>query len=147
MSALNVMLGSIKGRASLTPSEADEAMSKHRSAICFAMEHLPAGQYRAGIGNGLCRGVIARAYYSQDRDRLADFCNMLTSGIIPNAKHRCIGLLRQWLQTFAVNGDYRYKERYGKIERTLAACLKGETLTKLYASTQELFPLPEEVSS
>ena len=39
------------------------------------------------------------------------------------------------------------RARYGKIERALLAFVRGESLTLLRAVENELFPLPEEVSS
>lgn len=39
------------------------------------------------------------------------------------------------------------REKYGKTERALLAFLTGEMLGRLYATTAELFPLPEEFSS
>jgi len=141
---LNVLLGGIAGPASLTPSEASEAMFPHHDAIQFAIKALPTVKHAPGVGTAVTRGVVARAYYSQDHQQLHDFCEMLVTGVVPGVRYRGVVLLRQYLQTSSSKSGATYKDRYGKTQRILLAALKGEVITRLYASTQEYFLLPEE---
>jgi hypothetical protein len=55
-------------------------------------------------------------------------------------------LLIRFLITKPSHGRTIRNEKYRKTERALDAWLTGEKLTKLYPTSFELFPLPEEAS-
>jgi len=141
VSVLRAMLGGLKGPAALSGPEAAERLKVHHCAIDFALSVLPRAWH---ISDAITRAVMARAYYSADRNRLAEFGRMMTSGVVPQADCTSVILLRQYLQANAGWTWSERRERYAKTERALASYLKGQTIVKLYAATQECFPLPEE---
>ena len=88
------MLGGMSGPLTMTSLEASDAMSIHNEAVNFAISVLPRGKH---VCNATTRGVIARAYYSVDKDRLAEFGKMLGTGVVPNPNATAVILLRQYL--------------------------------------------------
>jgi len=143
LAVLRAMLGGFSGSVTLTASEAAVAMAQHGKAIVFAIEALPRVKR---ITNATTRAVIARAYYSADHDQLRCFGRMLSAGIVPDAGAVGVVLLRQYL---AENSGTSHRDRlvrYAKTERALVAFLGGEQIGRLYAASDEHFPLPEEAS-
>ncbi len=127
-----------------SPGEERELLARHLDAVRFANEALSACKF-PGVATAVTRGVLARAWYSADPERLREFAEALRN-------HRCgedagdpIRLLFDYLVK-ASSGHARAsrQEAYNKTERALSAFLNGERLTRLYAAPQELFPLPEE---
>ena len=143
-STLKAMLGGMSGPMAMTPLEASDALSRHDTAVDFAISVLPRGKH---ICNATTRGVIARAYYSADKGRLAEFGKMLSTGVVPSTNAAAVILLRQYLYNNAGNANYTLRERYAKTQRALAAFLKGEPITRLMPTKQEIFPLPEEAKA
>jgi hypothetical protein len=141
LAVLRTMLGGLKVPSSLSASEAAKALARHGCAIAFAVSVLPKARH---LSDATTRGAVARAYYSADRAKLAEFGRMLVSGIVPNAGCTSVILLRQYLQSNTGGTWTERRERYAKTERALASYLRGESLTRLYAAPQEYFPLPEE---
>ena len=141
LAVLRAMLGSFAGPVTLTTAEASKALDQHHEAITFAMKVLPAVK---GIGKAGTRAVIARAYYSADHADLADFGRMLTTGVVSDASLTSVILLRQHLLANLGDSYEERRQRYGKTQRALLAFLKRQHLTRLYAVTDEHFPLPGE---
>jgi len=127
-----------------SPGEERELLQRHLDAVRFAMRCLPKSNYR-GVANGTTRAVLARAWYSADRGKLRHFADVLQAGIPQDEHDQPILTLVQFLtkSTGRRSGAGR-REAYQKTERALAAFLSGERMTRLYAATEELFPLPEE---
>ena len=143
-STLRAMLGGYGALPTLTPQETSESLAHHRAAVDFAVKHLSCCRFK-GICNATTRAVIARAWYSVDPDRLIQFCDILTSGIIgyiPSAA--AIVALRQSLLVNKDSSAAARRERYGKTERALRAFLNDEPISKLVSANKELYPLPEE---
>jgi hypothetical protein len=143
-STLRAMLGGYGALPTLTVQETSEVLAKHRAAVEFAVKHLSCGQVK-GICNATTRAVIARAWYSADPDRLIQFCDILTRGIvghIPSAT--VIVALRQSLMMTKDGSAAARRERYGKTQRALRAFLNNEPIVKLLSAAKELYPLPDE---
>jgi hypothetical protein len=143
-STLRAMLGGYGTLPTLTPQETSEILAIHREAIDFAVKHLSYCRSQ-GICNATTRAVIARAWYSSDHDRLVQFCDILTSGIvgyIPSAT--AMMALRHYLMMTKDSSAGARRERYGRTERALRAFLNDESIAKLVAANKELYPLPEE---
>ena len=143
-STLRAMLGGFGALPTLTVRETSELLAVHRTPVEFAVRHLACGQVK-GICNATTRAVIARAWYSADHDRLIQFCDMLTSGIvgrIPSAP--VIVALRESLMMSKDNSTAARRQRYGKTQRALRAFLNDEPVSKLLPSNKELYPLPGE---
>ncbi|NIA06968.1 MAG: hypothetical protein GWP14_04890 [Actinobacteria bacterium] len=142
---LRAILSGYHSPVTLTIQETAAALAWHREAIRFAIRHLPSVRAR-GLCNSVTRAVLARAYYGIHHQQLAEFGEMLASGIvldIPSAP--AIVALRQYLLTTRGLSFAERKERYGKTERALMAYLHNEPIRKLISSNREYFPLPEEM--
>ena len=128
----------------MTAGEEAELLALYGEAIEFAHKVLPAARFR-GVATSVTRAVLARAFYSADLGRLQHFADVLRSGISSGEQDQPITLLLKFLIDSAqgVRGRPEAREKYGKTERALQAYLAGEQLTRLYACTAELFPLPE----
>jgi hypothetical protein len=130
----------------MTAGEESQLLSKHHEALDFAMRRLDYSRHK-GIATASIRGVVARAYYSTDHDRLARFCDILKTGIPSEESDAPAVILRDFLMGIIRAGKGRSVRRicYLKAERALLAFLKYECITQLRPATSELFPLPEEV--
>jgi len=147
LATLRGMLGRGVESPSLTPSEAKELLAKHRQAVGYACEHLAKSARSKGVSTGETRGVVARAWYSGDGERLGAFCEVLRTSVAKGPEDEVAILLRTYLMSTPGNSRQLRRERYGKTERALLAFLEGDELSRLYATDKELFPLPEENGS
>ncbi len=142
ISVLRRMISGLSQNTKLSIGEEMEQLSKHRTAIQFALKQLP----RVAGGTAASRAAIARAYYSADEKRLMRFCEVLRTGMATNEDEQPI--VKLWRDLTSRNttgvGGSEQRVRYSKTERALQAYLNGETLGHLYASSKELFPLPGE---
>jgi len=145
LATLRAVLGGLGNYNRMTPGEESQILARHRKAILFAHELLPTARYR-GVATAITRGVLARASYSADAGKLQHFADVLQSGVAPNDDDQPITLLLKFLigTGHSRRGRPEVREQYGKTERALSAYLAGEQLNKLYATTVELFPLPDE---
>jgi hypothetical protein len=144
ISTLRAMLrGPASGKCLMTTTQVKSELEKHADAIRFALECQPPSLSSCSIST--TRGVIARAWYTQDRGAIAEFAECLNTGIVQDRSHRHVIQLRDYLmQNKAYNVGAITRMRYLKVSRSLWAYLNGETLTKLYAAPREYFPLPGE---
>ncbi len=144
VATLRSILGGYRAAPVITPQEASHYLSIYGPAIQFSFKHLPCGTPN-GISNATTRAVISRAWYSVDHARLASFCELLTSGIIPpSPAAAALVSLREYLVTHTGHNLPQRRERYGKMQRALIAYLNNEPLKNLLASTREHFPIPGE---
>jgi hypothetical protein len=85
---------------------------------------------------------VARAWYTQDKERLKHFGHVVTSGLTDYGAQDGAAVV---LRNFLLRPEKQTEESvYKKTERALRAFLDSERLTTLYEATKELFPLPEE---
>jgi hypothetical protein len=97
-----------------------------------------------GIGQAAMLAPVARACYSEDREKLGRFLEVFREGIPEGEIENVIILLRNFALEKAGNGHTSHFENYGKTERALRAYLDGEILKTLKALSQEIFPVPGE---
>ena len=145
LATLRAMLGKGTSDGALTAYEAGELLIRHQEAVAFAVENLARVSRVRGISTGETRAVVARAWYSADRRRLAEFCTVLRTSKAEGDEDDAAILLRTYLTTNLGGSPKVRLERYRKTARALRAFLRGEQLIKLYAVATELFPLPEEI--
>ena len=128
----------------ITPVEEVAEFDRHRAAIKFAVGAFPA--HRARITVSSVFAVVARAYYSIDKDELRRFASVLLLGERSRKTNESvIILLRDCL--ISVDGTGRNTKpdvAYAKTETALNAYIVGTPLKKLYPATEELFFLPGE---
>jgi hypothetical protein len=143
LATLRAMVTGLGSYMRMTAGEEAELFARHREALEFAHEALPAARFR-GVASAITRAVLARAFYSADLGSLQHFADVLRSGVADGKRDQPIALLLKFLIDAAhgVRGRPEAREKYAKAERALQAYLAGEQINRLYASTAELFPLP-----
>ena len=144
LATLRAMLGGFGNPPVLSPAETSQALIRHHEAISFALDQLPRVSSARNISTAATRAVIARAFYSVDTTMLKDFCRKLSTGIVTADNESLLVTLRQYLQSQRGSSYSERMQRYGKVQRALAAWLKGSNPSRLCAATSELFPLSEE---
>jgi hypothetical protein len=131
-----------------TNSERLRFLYRHREAITFASE-LPR---RQRFCLSPIRGVIARAWYTADKDELARFNLLLNSGGPYDNHDSAAVALRNAIVTPS-NPKAKAKnfidiagrrELYWRTQRALRAFLDHEPLARIYEASQEYFPIPSE---
>ncbi len=144
IATLNMMLKGLGNPRSRTVEEQGKLLIKHQEAIDFAIKEIKCSPGDIpGIATSSTRGVIARAYYSADHNKLREFCSMLSIGIFQR-KGCPVRLLFMWLIRSKKERNQSIRSRYGKTERALQAFLNNENLSVLRTNTKELFPLSKE---
>jgi hypothetical protein len=143
-STLREAVRGLKSSRKLPYHQEADLMAQHIDAVRYATSHV--ATRARGVGVSYVRAVIARAWYSVDVDRLAQFCRVLSTGMPESASDASIIKLRDQLMAVgSTRNQSIQRELYGKVERVLMSWLKGETRSVFRPVTQEYFPLPEEV--
>lgn len=87
--------------------------------------------------------AIASAWFTEDRDRLAQFRSILVSGATTDASEHAAVRLRDYLiKKQYGQGDAARNDLFLKSCSALRAFLDGRSLSKLYATNDNAFPLP-----
>jgi len=139
-----LMRGANASRPTLTRVEEVAALSHHRESIEFAMSLFPATRM-IGVMRAPVLSVLARAFYTQDHERLRRFADVLKTGQRSGDETEAVIVaLRNYLLLNKSIGSQASLEVYAKTARALQAYLKGERIRTLYASKgrEEPFPLP-----
>lgn len=88
--------------------------------------------------------VIARAWYSRDRARLAEFIEVLRTGIVNSPDDSSAIRLRDYCRSLkSAGGSTAAVECYQRAESALDHFLRRRPMSKLYGTERELFPLPD----
>lgn len=98
---------------------------------------------------GLSRGpacAIARAFLcGEDRDRLREFQEILKTGLTASSRDFAAITLRNYLLKNSQSGSMIEVEKYRKTQSALRAFLDGASVTKLYGTERDLFPIPDKL--
>lgn len=118
-------------------------IEKHSEAIEFAKRQPGNG---AIFLHASLRAPIARAWYTANRKRLAEFMEVLSSGFATSDDDRAAILLRNYyMANRQVMGRHAGEfALYLKTEQMLSDFLNREPVTTVRKAKSELFPLPEE---
>ena len=142
------MLETSQGYSSrkLTRQERVEFYRRHQDALNFAASIL--GLTRLWYNKTPICAVVARAYYSvpkEQHQRLRDFGALMKNGQYIIGEDDAGQRLREWALVHRdENSGNGRRELYWKTESALRYFLEKKVITKLYAASEELFPLPEE---
>lgn len=129
----------IKLRASY-PQQWD-LIEKHYEAIEFVTKN---PEKRKRLPAVTILGIVARAWYTQDREKLKEFLTILQVGGKTTGKDSGAVLLRDlWLSGQSFSGHAR-TDLYKKTESALDAFLKGRHISKLNKTEMELFPVKKK---
>jgi hypothetical protein len=149
MQVASISLTAVDKRAAvarLSRQQQLEFLEKHSDALSFAVRECFKSASSRGLSTATIMGVVARAYYSQDHERLKSFAKVLVSGL-PDDATADVGalLLRNFLQkATAASMRPAAEVVYRKTERAVLAFCRREKLKNLYESGVELFFLPED---
>jgi hypothetical protein len=98
----------------------------------------------AGFGTSLLV-VMVRALFHAPADRIERAIEILRDGLTEGPHEQAIIRLRDHARSHGKQGGRQARiELYRRAENAMAAFLKGQSLTKLYGTEKELFPLPSE---
>ena len=113
---------------------------RHHDAIRFAAR----SSHQRGLSSSVALAPVARAWYTQDHDRLIQWFNCLESGVVANKADSAAGACYRLLITPRVaSGASSRLDTYCRVESALLAFCEYRPLSKLYATTRELFPIPD----
>lgn len=136
--------GTSATRPAVTRMQELEMLKDHWAALQFVLPLFPKSKV-PGLTRAPVLAGIARASYTQDRNLLKRFSEILVSGMSTgDPREQVIITLRNWLITERKNssGHQASVEAYGKTIRAIQAYIKGERLRTLYASKDDLFKMP-----
>jgi hypothetical protein len=121
-------------------------LEKHYEAISFSVKDCFKSSKGTGLLTAATHAVVARAYYSQDHERLKEFGKVFLHGIPNDVKADVAALhLRNWLQKLTATGMRPQTEIvYRKTSRAVMAFCNREYIKTLYEAQNELFYLPED---
>jgi hypothetical protein len=87
--------------------------------------------------------AIASAWFTEDRDRLAQFRSIIVTGSTTDAgEHAAVRLRDHLIKKQYGQGEAARNDLFLKSCSALRAFLAGRSLTKLYATNDHAFPLP-----
>lgn len=87
--------------------------------------------------------AIATAWFTCDRERLAQFCSLLVSGVASDASDQAAIRMRDFLiKKQYGQGEAARNDMFLKSCSALRAFLDGRPISKLYATNDHAFPLP-----
>lgn len=119
-------------------------MESHRQTLEFVAALFR--NHRTGIGQAAVQAAFLRAAYHVGHDLLEKCVPALARGILPDETFSGVGALRSFLTSprrRRGGGGIFQAEVYAKTERALYAVVRGESVYRLHAATEELFPLPD----
>lgn len=137
-------------RDHMDPDEVLHFRRRHATALQFAFDNLGGSAHSKGINSAPVVAAVARAWYSVDRERLAEFCRVLVTGIVesPTRDGSAIRLRDLLLSPIGSSTGEKYRrELYCKSQTAIQAFLEGRQLKRLDASSRELFPIKGDVSA
>lgn len=117
-----------------------DAYLLHKEVIDFVLD----GRPKVVCFSAPVLAVCARAAYTQDKQKILRFLEILQTGMITDSSESAAVRLRDFLRGRNSKGRSAALEAYRKTQNSLAAFLKGIPLAKIYGTSEELFPIPEE---
>lgn len=112
---------------------------RHREAIQWAIEN---AKHKI-VEVAPIRAAIARAYYHENRERLAEFCAVLSSGVATEEGDTAAAMLREVAVRTPSTGAPARAELYAKTECAIEFFRRRKRPGCLKAVTKERYPLPE----
>lgn len=115
-----------------------DLINKYHDAVVFAYQ---LSKNATGF-QAPCRAVLARAYFTQDRDKLKRFMEVYKSELAESKSEWAAIVLKRYLTRSNLYGWKMRKEVYQKTEMALSNFLKNTEIKLVCAIERELFPLP-----
>lgn len=143
---INDPMGVYAGR---THQQIIELSKKYYPAINWVHEQI--GGKHDGVDQAAVKACLARAWYTQDRGKLARFIEVLKTGIANGIEESAACKLRDYLRSKNEEGTKRERKRktppmvYSKTQNALRYFLDGQPMQNLKGVDGDLFPLPKNV--
>lgn len=115
-------------------------LNKYGEAVQFALSTRGRHRTRKGMTAAVF-AVIARAWFTQDRVKLARFVEILYSGLVDRPDENAAIKLREFMER-SDNSQLGQVELYQKTQRALTQFLAGVYVDRLVGMTQDVFPIP-----
>lgn len=131
------------GRTITSRQEILDACRTHLAAIQFAHEGLGSRSYAR---HASIAAVVAKAYYHVDRDRLRQFCEVLSTGVVSDPADSAAATLLRFLMAnpaIRAGGTGTRAALSRRATAALVAFLDHRPLSRLYEATVDPWPLPE----
>ena len=126
----------------------DQFYRRYHQSIEFAVKEFYQFTPVKGVTVAPVVAPVARAWYTQDRERLCRFARVMGTGLADQKGDGPAAVLRNWLLRGKTQIWAKTERRliYNKTEIALDAFLRGESVQRLgqMSITKELFPLPDE---
>jgi hypothetical protein len=133
-------------KTNITRQQEMAFLEEFMEPIDFAIKTFNVGTHRRGISISPVITPVARAWFTEDRDKLARFSRVVATGMVEDASENSAVLLRNYLMgtlNTAVTSTVK-QDTYRRVERAMRAYLDKERLTVLRPVTEELFLMPGE---
>lgn len=133
-------------RTAITRQQEMSFLDENIECVEFAVKSMSNTGNKRGISIAAVLAPIARAWHTEDRDKLKRFASVLQTGLVEDTKENVAITLRNWLMAATATASTMAVKKtvYQRVERALRAFLDGEKLSLLRPSTEELFLMPGE---
>lgn len=132
----------IAGRMSRTNEQWIAYILLHNEAIDYAVSTLTLQPHRHSV----ITGVVARAWYTADRQRLTEWCTVFQSNTGQTPGDNAALVFAKWFLPNAhnlANGPAR-RDLYCRVEWSITAFLKRKSTINMRPVATEQFPIPGE---
>lgn len=145
LSASNYILEYCGCKAQMSRTDLLDFYDRHSDAVQGVM-NMFSGTRQKGVFISPVISALARAWYTQPRDRLQQFVEVLTSGICTDVNDSAPAVLRSFLvrQMHSNTGTAR-EEKYRKAESAIVHFMNRNEIKHLNGVTKEQFPIPETI--
>jgi len=115
-------------------------VDKHKDALKWVCSHGPRGK---GLRNQCILAAVARAWYhTDDKERLARFCQVVSTGMMQDASESAAVALRNlFLANRNVHLNQLFRANFLLSQSAIKAFMKGNPITRLRSPTEEPYPL------
>ena len=120
-------------------------VKKYLDGIDFAVRQVFQGRAKTGVTQAGVLAIVAQAFYAgAQQSRLLEFGEVMLTGDKKSDRDQAAITLREWLRDRSYRTGHAADQLaiYQKTQRALLSFLQGQRLDKLYASTEQLFPMP-----
>ena len=129
----------------LLPTPSDQEIRafiyRHEDAIRFSRSLF--GTNKRGLSQAAVQAVVARAWYTAPQSDLVSFAGRVYDGAVSDPALSSVIRLRDFLLSAHTGGGARAGvEAYARTSRALRAYIDRQPIAKLYAASEELFPIP-----
>lgn len=139
-----IKLACFKNGRDATDQEILRAADAVNDALNFQKKHMPT--HIKHVTLSFVRAAVVRAYYHVPHDRLAAFCECMSTGTIGGpADSSARSLLRNLLQNQYNTGNYDAPDHMRKVMSVIKHFVAGEKMEKVQPVSGDVYPIPPVV--